>query len=244
MIQVINRAFDILEFLATEPDKQRSLSEIAEKLNLNQGTCANIIKTMVTRKYIEKLDNKKGYCLGSMAFGLTGNEGYKKDLTKAAKEELEKLTKKLNENSLLAVLEKDLRRVIVRVMSSHPVQASTASEKKAYNSSSGRALIAMLNETELEKFVKQYGLPKKGEWEGVKDKRTLREQIEKITADGYATQLTNENIFGLAVPVYKGEKVIASLSIYMPEFRYKKSDRAELISMLKKSSANITQKLG
>jgi DNA-binding IclR family transcriptional regulator len=244
MIQVINRAFDILEFLATEPDKQRSLSEIAEKLNLNQGTCANIIKTMVTRKYIEKLDKKKGYCLGSMAFGLTGNEGYKKDITQAAKEELENLTKKLNENSLLAVLEKDLRRVIVRVMSSHPVQASTASEKKAYNSSSGRALIGMMNETELEKFIKQYGLPKKGEWEGVTNRKTLFEKIKKIKEEGYATQMTEEHIFGLAVPVYKGDKVIASLSIYMPEFRYKKSDKAELISILEKSSANITHKLG
>lgn len=243
MIQVINRAFDILEFLATEPERPRSLSEIAEKVNLNQGTCANIIKTMVSRKYIEKIENKKGYCLGSMAFGLTGNEGYKKDLTEAAKEELEKLTKKLNENSLLAVLENDLRRVIVRVMSSHPVQASTASEKKAYNSSSGRALIGMLNEAELEKFIKQYGLPKKGEWEGVKDRRTLREQIEKIKEDGYATQITKENIFGLAVPVYKGEKVIASLSIYMPDFRYKKSDKMELISLLKRASENITHKL-
>src|SRR5690348_4773415 len=124
MIQVINRALDILEFLASEPDQHRGLGEISAELNLNNGTCANIIKTLVERKYVEKLDKKKGYCLGAKAYGLTGNEGYKKDLTKAAKEELTQLTKKINENSLLAVLDKDMRSVLVRVMSTHPIQAS------------------------------------------------------------------------------------------------------------------------
>jgi len=243
MIQVINRALDILEFIAKEPDRPRSLSEIAEKLELNSGTCANIIKTLVTRKYIEKLDKKKGYCLGAKSYGLTGNEGYKKDLTEAAKEVLELLTKKINENSLLAVLDQDMRREIVRVMSTHPIQASTASEKRAYDSSSGRALIAMLSDAELEKFIKQYGMPKKGEWEGVKDEKTLMQQIIKIRDQGYATQLTSGNIVGLAVPVYKSDKVIASLSVYMPQFRYTKSNKSEVIDLLKQASKNISKKL-
>lgn len=242
MIQVINRALDILEFLAEEPDKQRSLSEIAEKFDLNSGTCANIIKTLVTRKYVDKLEKKKGYCLGAKAYGLTGNESYKKDLTEAAKEELEKLTKQLNENSLLAVLDNDMRRVLVRVMSNHPIQASTASEKRAYDSSSGRSLIGMLSDVELEKFIKRYGMPKKGEWEGVKDEKTLMEEIVKIRSNGYARQVTTGKIVGMAVPVYKDEKVIASLSVYMPEFRYNNSSKT-VIELLKRASKNITRKL-
>ena len=55
MIQVINRALDILELIAEEPEKQKSLSEISEKLDLNSGTCANIIKTLVSRNYINKI---------------------------------------------------------------------------------------------------------------------------------------------------------------------------------------------
>ncbi|HEU4607353.1 MAG TPA: IclR family transcriptional regulator C-terminal domain-containing protein, partial [Chitinophagaceae bacterium] len=234
---------DILEFLADEPDKQRTLGEIAAKVNLNAATCANIIKTLVERKYIDKLDKKKGYCLGSKAYGLTGNESYKKDVTEAAKEELQPLTKKIKENSLLAVLENDMRRVLVRVMSEHPIQASTAPEKRAYDSASGRCLVAMLPDAELHRFVKQYGLPKKGEWEGVKDEKSLMEQIGHIRESGYATQLTKEKIVGLAVPVLKGEKVVASLSIYMPQFRYNKSDKLELVNLMNQASRKITKKL-
>jgi DNA-binding IclR family transcriptional regulator len=243
MIQVINRALDILEFLSEDPERHKPLSEISEKLNLNNGTCANIIKTLVARNYIEKLEKKKGYCLGAKSYGLTGNEDYKKDLTEAAKKELDLLTNKLNENCLLAVLDNDIRRVIVRVLSSHSIQASTAAEKRAYDSSSGRSLIAMLSDVELEKFIKRFGVPVANEWEDAKDKKALLNQITKIRADGYASQLNSGNIVGLAVPIYKGLKVIASISVYMPQFRYTKLDKMELIDHLKESSKNISDRL-
>ena len=52
MIQVINRALNILEILAQEPDKEFGLSEIATAVELNAGTCANILKTLVYRNYV------------------------------------------------------------------------------------------------------------------------------------------------------------------------------------------------
>lgn len=243
MIQVINRAIDVLEYLAQEPDRPKPLSEIAKQLNLNAGTCANIIKTLVNRQFVDKLEKKQGYCLGAKAYALTGNEGYKKELISAAKEEMEKLTAKLNENSLLAVLHNNIRMVIASVISSHAVQAISNKEKRAYDSASGRLLVGMLSESELNSFIIKYGLPKDGEWEGVSGEKSLMQQIEKIKQQGYAIQLTANKIVGLAVPVYKGEKIIASLSIYLPDYRYNKSNKKELISRLVQSSQKITESL-
>lgn len=59
MIQVINRAFDILEFVATDPTRPKSLTEVAEAAGLNQGTCANIMKTMVNRRYLDQVVPRK-----------------------------------------------------------------------------------------------------------------------------------------------------------------------------------------
>ncbi|WP_256009053.1 IclR family transcriptional regulator [Desertivirga xinjiangensis] len=243
MIQVINRAFDILEFLAKEPERHRSLTEIAEALNLNAGTCANIIKTMVGRKYIEKVDKKKGYCLGPMAYGLTGNESYKKDLTTAARDELDQITAKLNENSLLAVLHNEMRLILLRAESTQPLQASTPVEKRAYDAATGRLLVAMLPDAELQRFTDKYGLPKEMEWEGVSDEKTFLSAVKKIRKEGFAIQLTKQNIVGLAVPVYSGEKIVASISIYLPELRYNKSDKKGLVELLKESSRRITAKM-
>ena len=64
MIQVVNRAFDILELVALKGDNDVGLGEIADTLGLNHGTCANILKTMIYREYIEKTSSRGGYRLG------------------------------------------------------------------------------------------------------------------------------------------------------------------------------------
>ena len=64
MIQVINRALNILEIIAHDHNKEWGLSEIANELELNHGTCANILKTLVQRGYVEQMGLKKGYKLG------------------------------------------------------------------------------------------------------------------------------------------------------------------------------------
>ena len=234
MIQVINRALDILEYIAHEPEKPKNLGEIASSLNLNAGTCANIIKTMVTRNYIEKIDKQKGYCLGQMAYRLSGNEGYQKRLVDAAREEMEMLTKKTNENSLLCMIRDDMRVVIHKVQSDNDLQANTAREKRVYDTSSGRLLVAFMDDDELEKFIEKYDLPARDEWDTVTDRKSLTKQINKIKKEGYASQITSNQIIGLAFPVRQGGKIMASLSVYMPVVRYNNANQQEI---LKKYSA-------
>ncbi|WP_336515819.1 IclR family transcriptional regulator [Pollutibacter soli] len=243
MIQVIQRAFDILEYISKDPEKAKSLGEIAEKLNLNAGTCANIIKTMVDRKYIEKLDKQKGYLLGPMAYAISGNEGYNKSLVDAAREEMEGLTSLLNENSLLCIIKGDARVVIFKVQSDNDLQANTAREKRVYDTSSGRLLLSMLTDEEIEKFIERYGVPSKEEWEGAADKKGLLKQISKIRKDGYALQITRNQIIGIALPINSGKKTIASLSVYMPVSRYNNMNKLDLIKQIRKSADRISKKL-
>ncbi|TKC65150.1 IclR family transcriptional regulator [Pedobacter hiemivivus] len=242
MIQVINRALDVLEYISIEPDQPKPLSVIASHFNLNAGTCANIIKTLVTRKYIEKVE-KKGYCLGSQAYVLTGNEGYHKDLVKAAQKEMEALTSIYDENSLLSILVKDVRVAIVRVTGTNNIQVVTSKEKRVYDTASGRLLIAMLPEAELTVFITKYGLPKKEEWAEVKNEKSLRESLSLIKAQGYAKQVTAGNIVGFAVPVYSGERVLASLCLYMPEYRFHLAEEQKIVDDLLTTAEKIKKNL-
>jgi DNA-binding IclR family transcriptional regulator len=243
MIQVINRALDILEYIAKDPENPKPLGEIAEDLNLNAGTCANIIKTMVARKYLDKLDKQKGYCLGSKAYEITGNAGYQKDLVDASREQMELLTSKMNENSLLCVLKGDIRSVIFRVQSKNYLQANTATEKKAYDTASGRLLLAMKTEPEIEKYIAKYGVPAKGEWDGVTDIKSLTRNLKKINSQGYAVQTTVNQIVGIALPIFKEDKVIAALSVYMPSLRFNNLKKIDIIRHIKKATEIIGAKL-
>ena len=90
MIQVLNRAFDILELVAIKRDSDIGLSEIADTLGLNHGTCANIIKTMISREYIEKTSSRGGYRLGSRCQYLTENFSFKNELLLSSVELMER----------------------------------------------------------------------------------------------------------------------------------------------------------
>ncbi len=243
MIQVIQRALDILEYIANDPDKPKPLGEIAGDLKLNAGTCANIIKTLTVRQYLEKIDKQKGYCLGARAYGLTGTEGYRKKLVYAAKEEMELLTQKMNENSLLCILKGEIRLVIHKTQSSNDLQVNTSAEKKAYDTASGRLLVAMQSTEEIEKYIDKYGLPATDVWQGITDKKYFLKQLAKIRKEGYAMQVTSKQIVGVALPVYENKAVIASLSVYMPLFRFNSFDRQDIIKQVKRRADRISRKL-
>lgn len=244
MIQVLHRAFDILEFIALEPESPKALGEIADKFGLNHATCANIIKTMVTRRYLVQKGAKKGYVLGPKAYSLTGNASYKKDLIDAAKPAMDKLTLELNENCVLAILHEDKRTIIYRTSAEQDLQVRTADEKHAYDSASGRLLVSMLTDQELERFLKKYGIPSKEMWLEASTREGMLTEVKKIRSERLATQVTmNKQIIGLAVPVYHGSRIIASLSVYMPDYRYMIADKANILARLKATAINISKKL-
>jgi DNA-binding IclR family transcriptional regulator len=242
MIQVINRALDILELIGKDSEKPKSLSEIANTLGLNAGTSANIIKTMVERRFLEKV-GKKGYILGSAAYKLTGSEGYNKELITCGRQELNALTEKINENSELTVLNNDLRIVLLRVYSSHDLQVRAASEKRAYGTASGISIIANLPQAELTKFIDTYGIPAEDEWGAALDRESFIAELEKIKKDGFAIRTTSDNIVGLAVPIFKNERVVAALGVYLPVFRYDTANQKAILNEIIRTGKSINEKL-
>jgi len=243
MIQVINRALNILEYLAKNQETRKNLKDISTEFNLNAGTCANILKTLITRKYVVKSE-KRDYALGPMAYSLTGSGNYRMDLVNTANSELDKLTKKWNENSLIAIIEEDLRIVLLSSYSINSIQASTESHKKAYNTAVGRILLAKLNEDELKRFIAMYGLPTFEQWPEVKgDEKVLQQLLSKCNKLGFATIVNSEEIIAFAAPVMRNSMAVAGIGIYIPTFRFKKSSQNELINDLMAACKAVGEKL-
>jgi DNA-binding IclR family transcriptional regulator len=245
MIQVLHRALDILEYCAKNPEQTLSLSEIADKFELNHGTCANILKTLVLRNYIEQVGHKKGYRLGAMAYQLTGNFSFRRDLVQVAKGPMQELTDEMNETCLIAVLRKtDLKRVVLhQVLSSHDLTVRTSIEKEAYAASTGRFLLAFIPEKEIEALVAKFGLPRPGIWPEVNSMDQLLKELKTIRDNGVSIQYDQNHIVGLAVPVLKEGQVIASLSVYLPEVRYKGDMKERLLSSLKFTAQQINSNI-
>ncbi|GAB3989942.1 IclR family transcriptional regulator [Spirosoma daeguense] len=244
MIQVVNRALDLLEQIAVDPEMPKSLSDLADGALLNHGTCANILKTLVTRGYVEQVGAKKGYILGAKSYTLTGNEAYQKDLLEAAKDEMDRLTKTVNENCLLAILKENQRVTIHRTFAEQDLQVRTADIKPAYDSASGRLLLAMLPKEKIQRILRKYGLPTSSSWPEIQSETELYDALGLINRDKLALQsIPNRQVTGLAVPIYKNNLVVASLSIYLPEYRYMAMDKLKLVESLRESAQLINTKL-
>ncbi|RYC70805.1 MULTISPECIES: IclR family transcriptional regulator [Spirosoma] len=244
MIQVINRAIDIVEYIAQDPDKPKALGDIADAVGLNHGTCANILKTLVSRDFIEQIGAKKGYILGAKAYALTGNDNYRKDIVEAATDEMDRLTTLLNENTLLAALKGNQRIVLLRTFSEHDLQVRTPDQKDAYNTASGRLLLAFHTDAELVKYTARYGLPTADIWTEAASPGQFQQAIDLIRREELAIQTTTgRQVVGLAVPVRKADRVVASLSIYMPEYRYMVTDKARVVQELRNTANRISARL-
>jgi IclR family transcriptional regulator, KDG regulon repressor len=244
MVQVLIKAFDILELVAQRNGQPITLTEIADELQLNEATAANINRTLVHRGYLEHIGKKKGYRLGPNAYRLTNEVPYGQDLVNAARSVMEELTAKLNESCLLGVLRNYKRYILHVVNSDQEIQIKLRSERNVYETASGRLLLAYLSEKELERFIQHNDLPSSALWEEGSSKEKLKETLARIKKEGIATTfMGNRDIRGFAVPIIVNDLVVAGLSVFLPEYRCTNLRQQEIIQTLKESAQQIGEKL-
>ncbi len=243
MIQVLVRAFDILEFVASYDKEPVQLYKIAEHVKLSQPTTANIVKTMQQKNYLEQAGRKKGYKLGMAAFQLTGNQSYQYNLVNAAKGPMQELTNQLNETSLLAVIRNNKRVILHMEECNQVLQVKPLLEAEVYDASSGRLLMAYLDPKELNSLIKVIGLPTKKQWAGAESRSGLEKALKKIREEEFVLAFSVHHTAGFAVPVYKGSQVIAGLSIFVPESRYTDPYKEKIYKHIRRTAKQISEGL-
>lgn len=243
MIQVIVRALKILEFVATHGQEPVQLIKIAEHAGLSQPTTSHIVTTLVQQNYLEQMGRKKGYRLGLASFQLTGTPSFDNELVMVSKEPMEQMTKELNETSLLAVIRNN-KRIILHVVDSHQMlRVNTVMVAEVYDTSTGRLLMAYLAPKELDSLLKVIGFPTKEIWPGAQKKEGLEIELEKIRKDKFVQTVSIYHTVGFAVPIYKNKKVIAGLSIFVPESRYIDKHKEKIIKTIFRTAKQITDLL-
>ena len=243
MIQVIQRTFDILEFLAQAPDQPRPLGEIAGTLSLNPGTCANILKTMVARGYVNQVAPKKGYTLGPAAYALVRNGPYRRDLVQAAELPMTRLARDLGETVLIAALHRHRRLTLCQVEGDKDLQvrSDVTTTEDIYSLATGRLLLAYLSGDELETFILRHGLPRKS-WPSAQTREDLEAGLREIRTEGEIVTGSGE-VVAVARPLREGEKVVAALGLFLPRFRFRGDHRKKILAGMKATAAEITQRL-
>jgi len=243
MIQVINRAFNIMEVIAQDNEKEWGLSEIADSLKLNHGTCANILKTLVQRGYVEQVGMKKGYKLGYMTYQLTNSSGYSMELVNAAKALIDGFRDEINETVILSVVKNDKRVLLHEALCNHEIHVRTTSESSVYRATTGRMILSHYSPKELNDFIDKVGLPSEEDWPEITSKSELIQSLNEIRKKNIEITWNKHHVVGLATPVFKKNKIVASLGVYLPDIRFSKTERNHIVKGMLTVTEAINKKL-
>lgn len=243
MIQVINRAFNIMEIIAQDNEKEWGLSEIADSLELNHGTCANILKTLVQRGYVEQVGIKKGYKLGYMTYQLTNSNGYNMDLMNATQTLMDGFRDEINETVILSVVKNDKRILLYEALCNHEIHVRTTQESSVYRATTGRMILAHYSPKELNDFIEKTGLPSEEDWPEVTSKSELIQALNETRKKNIEVSWNKNHVVGLATPIFKKNKIVASLGVYLPDIRFSKTERNHIVKEMLKVTEIINKKL-
>jgi len=243
MIQVIDRTFDILELLGSNPDISLSLAEISESTGLKKTTCSNILRTLLERGYLEQTGGKRKYKLGFKAFKLVGAPKFHERMSDLAHDALATLYFDTAETVVLASIEGNKRIVIENIELSSGITARIKHTNNIYRTATGRMILACYPEKKQRTIIDRIGLPDIADWPEIRTMEQLMTALERIKKEGIAETGGNSEIVGIAVPLFKSGVVIASVGVCLPAFRYCGEKVMRIKTALSRAAADIEKSL-
>lgn len=245
MIKVLEKALDIIEMLAESPAAPKPLKEIASRLNMHPATCANILKTLALRRFVEQPAPRCGYALGPALFYAAGNPAaYGGALLEQAMPAMRRLAENTDESVVLVVLRNANRTMLGMLEGTRPVRVNARATDSAqiYETATGRLLMAF-SPLETELALKRFGPPPQAVWpEAASSPQRLAAALAAIRRQGRA-EVRRHDTVSLAFPIMgPAGKVEAALGLFLPEYRFKGRHRASVLNELRRAAAAITKR--
>lgn len=245
-IQSLDRAADILEYLAFSKDS-RGLLEISKDLGLHKSTVHRILGTLMHRNYVQQEAGTARYRIGLRLLELGDAVLQNLDL-RPLHRFLQELMQHSQETVHLGVLEDGEVVYVDKVESKETIRmySRLGHRVPAHCTSLGKMLLAYSPESAVERILAQRGLPRFTE-HTITDEQTLWQHLAEIRRQGYAidNEEHEKNIRCISGPIfdYKGG-IAAAFSISGPKFRMTQERLLELEPLVRDYSQTMSQALG
>jgi IclR family transcriptional regulator, acetate operon repressor len=222
-IQALDRAFLILDVMA-DAGGEAKLTEIAASAGLNVSTCHHLISTLHNWGYVARGLNSRSYVLGSRILHLSAACLRQVDLPRRAQSYVDRLNDQTREAVQLAIMQDTNLVHILRREARHAVRVEAGfggNANAAHATATGKAILAWLPPTELDRIVADKGLmaftPST-----ITDLAKLKEHLRLVRRNGYAIDREEFRpgviCLGAAIRDHAGA-VVGSISVSAPAFR-------------------------
>ena len=246
-LRSVEKALRLLEcFTVDKP--QLSTTDLVEKLAIPKVSVYRFLRVLVDRGFITQNKQTKKYRLGLKMFELGSIVLREFALREAAFPLIAELSKRSGETVHLGVLDDQQVVSIEGVESDQSLRISLPVGRRVYLHSTGigKAILAFLPDSEIQRIVEQKGLPKFTA-NTIVDPDQLMEDILLTRRRGYAIddEENEPEIRCVAAPVFdSGRRALASISISGPSVRIQRARIPELASLVVEASRKISNSLG
>lgn len=222
-IQALDRAFLILDILA-DAGGEAKLTEIASSAGLHVSTCHHLISTLCNWGYVARGTLTRSYVLGPRILHLSAACLRQVDLPRRAQIYVDRLNDETKEAVQLAIMQDTSLVNILRREARHAVRVDAGLGGKtnaAHATATGKAILAWLPPTELERIIADKGMTSFTP-NTIVDLERLKEELRLTRRNGYA--LDREEFqpgvicVGAAIRDHAGA-VVGSISVSTPVFR-------------------------
>jgi DNA-binding IclR family transcriptional regulator len=246
MINSVLKVLDILDlFSASQP--RLSLAQISERMGIPKSTAHNLLTTLLSRGFVEKVDNDY-YALGTAVIRLTQMARVNVELRDRAAPLLREMSDTCRESVYLTVREGDNILYIYAVESPRRLLARTAVGDMVplHCTAAGKAILAHLPDQEIAAYVRRTGLPVFTQ-ATLRDLATLRTEMETTRSRGYSLdrQEHEQGTFCVGAPIFDGiRRLVASCSISSTDPEIVGERLAQLSTLVKYTAQEVSRHMG
>jgi len=222
-IQALDRAFLILDVMA-DAGGEAKLTEIAASAGLNVSTCHHLISTLYNWGYVARGANSRSYVLGSRILHLSAACLRQVDLPRRAQSFIDRLNDQTRETVQLAIMQDTNLVHVLRREARHAVRVDGTLGGKsnaAHATATGKAILAWLPPTELDRIVADKGLTAFTP-NTIIDIEKLKEELRLTRRNGFAIDREEFQLgvmwLGAAIRDHAGA-VVGSIGVSSPAFR-------------------------
>jgi len=213
---------------------------ISTTLDIPLSTVYRLLAILIDWEFVSHAKQYGTYCVGSQSIKNHEKYYHHSLLMEAAKLELQSLAKKTRETA--AIITSNLRETICvdMIESEQALRCSfiIGRGNTLIKGASAKTLLAF-HQTQYQEQV--FEIHAKQLISDV-DKLKLQQDLQQIRKQGYGTSTSeiDEGVFGASAPIFKGNDVLAVVSVMAPEFRsIHRVD--ELIMHTRQAADNITK---
>lgn len=246
-VPAVERALSILELLASSRIGL-PLADLARQMGLPKSSVHCLLLTLERRGYLHRNARTNRYLFGFRLFTLANMALSGLELRERAAPFLHELARKTSLTTHLAILEQNEAVLIDKVEPPGTLKLATWLGKRmeVHCTGVGKALIAFLPEPEVDRLIRDHGLPRHND-NTIVSPRRLKQELARVRALGFSTDDEEDEIGNrcIGAPVFDGAgQIAAAISLSGPVSQITADNSPLLADELLRTAGALSRSLG